>query len=53
MGGSSSTNGLIYVRGSPVDYDTWAELGNTGWNYKNALHYFKKSENNRDQDVSL
>ncbi|XP_033228678.1 glucose dehydrogenase [FAD, quinone]-like isoform X2 [Belonocnema kinseyi] len=51
MGGSSSTNGLIYVRGHPMDYNRWAELGNTGWSYEHVLQYFKKSENNRNQDI--
>ncbi|XP_043475333.1 glucose dehydrogenase [FAD, quinone]-like [Leptopilina heterotoma] len=51
MGGTSSTNGLLYVRGSPSDYDEWAKLGNKGWNSKEALHYFKKSENNRDDNI--
>lgn len=52
MGGSSSTNGMLYVRGSPSDFDGWVKLGNKGWSYKEALYYFKKSENNRDDNVS-
>jgi len=44
LGGSSSLNAMIYVRGAAADYDNWAYLGNTGWNYENVLHYFKKSE---------
>lgn len=36
----------MYTRGSPKIYDGWESLGNTGWNYKEVLHYFKKSENN-------
>ncbi len=44
MGGSSSLNGLLYVRGQADDYDRWQELGNKGWSYENVLPYFKKSE---------
>ena len=44
LGGSSSLNGLLYVRGQREDYDRWAALGNTGWSYDEVLPYFKKSE---------
>ena len=44
LGGSSSINGLLYVRGQPLDYDTWAQLGNRGWSYDAVLPYFRKSE---------
>jgi choline dehydrogenase len=45
LGGSSSINGMVYVRGNPLDYDTWAQFGNRGWSYEGVLPYFKKSEN--------
>ncbi|MFT5657804.1 MAG: choline dehydrogenase [Gammaproteobacteria bacterium] len=44
LGGSSSLNGLLYVRGQRQDYDHWASLGNKGWSYDELLPYFKKSE---------
>ncbi|MCE4224346.1 NAD(P)-binding protein [Methylobacterium sp. C25] len=46
LGGSSSINGLIYVRGQPEDYDHWAALGNAGWSWKDLLPYFIRSEHN-------
>ena len=45
LGGSSSINGMLYVRGQPLDYDTWAQLGNRGWSYDEVLPFFKRSEN--------
>lgn len=46
LGGTSSINAQIYMRGNRADYDSWASLGNSGWNYDEALSYFKKAENN-------
>jgi choline dehydrogenase len=44
VGGSSSINGMLYVRGNPIDYNTWAQLGNRGWGYDDVLPYFKRTE---------
>ncbi|MEI8325917.1 MAG: GMC family oxidoreductase N-terminal domain-containing protein [Betaproteobacteria bacterium] len=46
LGGSSSINAMLYVRGNPWDYNHWAELGNPGWSYDEVLPLFKRSENN-------
>src|SRR5947209_12946600 len=44
LGGSSSINGLIYIRGQPEDYDHWAQLGNRGWSWDDCYPFFKKAE---------
>ncbi len=46
LGGSSSLNGLLYVRGQPQDYDRWRQMGNPGWGWDDVLPLFKRSENN-------
>ncbi len=48
IGGSSSINGIIYVRGNRGDYDHWAQLGNVGWDYDTMLGHFRGIERNRD-----
>ena len=47
IGGSSSINGMVYVRGHARDFDHWAEEGATGWSYADVLPYFKRMENSR------
>jgi len=44
LGGSSSINGLIYIRSQPEDYDHWAQLGNRGWGWDDVLPFFKRAE---------
>jgi choline dehydrogenase len=44
LGGTSSINGMVYMRGHPADYDGWHERGCIGWNWQSVLHYFKKAE---------
>jgi choline dehydrogenase len=47
LGGTSSINGMLYVRGNPADYDNWAQMGCRGWSYEEVLPYFRKSETYR------
>jgi choline dehydrogenase len=44
LGGSSSINGMVYVRGNQADFDRWADLGADGWDYHSVLPYFKKAQ---------
>jgi choline dehydrogenase len=44
LGGSSSINGLVYIRGQAEDFDLWRQMGNTGWSFEDVLPYFKRSE---------
>ena len=44
LGGSSSINGMVYIRGQKEDFDHWRQLGNTGWSFDDCLPYFKRAE---------
>lgn len=44
LGGSSSVNAMLYIRGVPSDYDLWSQLGNKGWSFDDVMPYFKKAE---------
>ena len=47
LGGSSAINGLLYLRGAPLDYATWCQMGAQGWSYDDVLPYFRKAERQR------
>ena len=51
IGGSSSINGMVYVRGHARDFDHWAEQGAAGWSYADVLPYFKRMENSKDGEA--
>ncbi|MEM6942390.1 MAG: GMC family oxidoreductase N-terminal domain-containing protein, partial [Pseudomonadota bacterium] len=53
LGGSSSINGLLYVRGQRQDYDQWAQLGNRGWAWDDVLPLFKRSESHEDGETAI
>jgi 4-pyridoxate dehydrogenase len=53
LGGSSSTNFIVFTRGAPGDYDRWAQNGATGWSWNDVLPYFKRSETWEDGETPL
>jgi choline dehydrogenase len=53
LGGCSSVNGMIYMRGQAADYDHWRQLGNTGWGWEDVLPYFRRSEDHWGGESSL
>ena len=48
LGGSSSINGLVYIRGNPLDFDGWEDQGASGWGYRHVLPYFKRAETRQE-----
>src|SRR5271155_318957 len=48
LGGSSSINGLVYIRGNPLDFDRWQQQGAAGWAYRDVLPYFKRAEKRQE-----
>lgn len=53
VGGSSAINGMVYVRGDPAEYDSWAASGNEGWAYKDVAQYYKRLERYSEGDPDL
>lgn len=53
FGGSSSINGMLYVRGLPQDYDGWRQLGNEGWGWEDVLPYFQRAERQEGREAGL
>jgi choline dehydrogenase len=53
LGGSSSINGLLYIRGQPEDFDHWRQLGNVGWSFEDVLPYFRRAENQERGEDAL
>jgi choline dehydrogenase len=53
LGGSSSINGMVYVRGQVEDFDTWAQMGCRGWSYDEVLPYFRKAEDNERGECEI
>jgi choline dehydrogenase len=53
LGGCSSVNGMIYMRGQAADYDGWRQMGNAGWGWDDVLPYFLKSEDHHDENKPL
>src|SRR6201996_4971039 len=52
LGGSSSSNAMVYIRGNRADYDEWAAMGHTGWGWDDVLPYFRRAEDNeRGEDT--
>src|SRR3984957_12499089 len=51
LGGSSSINGMLYVRGNPADFDGWAQMGCRGWSFDDVLPFFRKSEDYEPGDT--
>src|ERR1700736_2065265 len=53
LGGSSSINGLLYIRGQPEDFDHWRQLGNAGWSFADVLPYFRRAEDQERGEDAL
>ena len=53
LGGSSSINGLLYIRGQPEDFDHWRQLGNAGWSFEDVLQYFRRAEDQERGEDAL